>query len=219
MTAVQQWWFAGNGGRSPLGRTVFREDFERADPAADYIRTSGGFSSFDFAIVDTPYGDKGAYFNTQLLLGGFTAYDRALGQEYTFNTVECKYKVSNLLAMDDAAILMFHRAGVMQMYFNPVREGTYDGERRCWFSFGDTIAPVSSATPEEDVWYRMVLRIRPGAYQSTVQLTRLDTNEVVHSETLAGSFSPITFDTIRFYGDSGGYTVPTTFDDIVCYNA
>lgn len=220
MTAVQQWWFSGGGGRTPLGRVVFREDFERADPRADYTLLGGGFDATDMEMVESPYGTTGAFFNTQHTLSGFTAFSRDLGREYTFNTVECKFKITNLAALDDAATLMFYLGGTQRMYFNPMREGSFDSDRRCLFSFDGVSSIVSSETPAQDVWYRMVLRIRAGLGASTVELTRLDTNTVVHTQALVDQIiDPITFDEMRFFVDSGGYTAPTVYDDIVCYNA
>jgi hypothetical protein len=116
---------------------------------------------------------------------------------------------------DDACVINFYHGVTSQFSCNPYRETSFDAFRRPRvYMLGGSEQVISPTALVIGVWYQIDLTLVAGSGNSYVTLTRLDTNVVVATTLLTGSFTTLNVDNLHFYDDSGGQTCPTQYADV-----
>jgi hypothetical protein len=215
MTAIQQWMFSSvrlPASEVPEG-AVFVEQFEAETYPTLYTGLPGPGIDALFTTVATP---DGLGLNMGSNSGGAAVRVVRSVTPESFHTLEFKFKI-NGAQTDDAGTLSFHLGGSgtagIELFWNPKREPGYDILRRAEFEFQGETAKASAAALSDNVWYRTVLTILPGAGNSTIE-TFVVGGALVFSTTLVNSHTPISFDRMILSMDGGLGTIPTVYDDI-----
>lgn len=196
-----------------LPGVVFTEDFERPAPLDVYSTLEGNRDIYH--IVNTLYG-KTLQGDAQQA-ASHAIIERVLFEVQTFSALEFKFK---LLAInpDDGVILEFFNGGTNNLFWNPLREVSYDALRRPEFIFQSEGAKAYNNSLTINIWYKVLLMIIPGAGNSYIDLINTTNGSVLFHNVLANAHTPISFDRIRFTIDQGLLTSPAQYDDINCYN-
>lgn len=119
------------------------------------------------------------------------------------------------LGTDDAIVIEIKSGTTTHFHFNPRREGAYDSPRRAIARMGGSGSiPVTDASIQIGIWYRMTLSVVPGAGNSTCTIARIDNGLILKTTSFPGDFTAVEVDAMEFLNDSGSTTSATRWDNI-----
>jgi hypothetical protein len=189
----------------------FLEDFENGFAA--YTSVSGNTSIFTVREGMT----SNCMHCAPQSSGTIAKIRRELAAPVTADFLSFRFRVTAANS-DDGAILGLFSGTNARLYFNPIREGAFDGARRPKILLWNGVAITEYNANTSQVVINRVYRVdiqfigTPGA---TV-FTMFDetTGSEVYTFSPPLNIAPVTFDRIEFTMDSGVTTSETDYDDI-----
>lgn len=193
---------------------AFLEDFESGFTA--YTPVSG-----DTSIYTIVSGINGHCMHCEPQSSGTVAkIRRVLAEPVTANFLSFRSRVTIVNSDDGCILTLSNGDGNARFHFNPIRENAYDSLRRPQVHFWNGTSTVqffahTSALTVGTV-YRCDITFSATPNSTHFELIDESTGTIIHSETLSGTYQPITFDRIEFVTDSGNLTCEVDYDDIYC---